>query len=296
MFMRMMFPRFLFAPDDGGGMGGSTEGAATASTGDPAGGSTEGTPVAATQAAAPTQQPTQQDPDWNSLGVPFDQAQQRLQYFEQLNKRYESDPTWAQQFDKLYGGQEQQQPQAHPYDWMMDEKLAAERREKGEAHPDHGRLTQEFTNFFHNQPGHLANLVNHPKVVEAMYKSMAPMVQDMAQRMIQQQVGPMQQYLHQQGEQQFRAHAEKTLAGLPEQVRAMFNRGMFGAGQQGLKAAVEAAKLIAPQQPDPNAQPVPPGKGPPAKAPVNKNNATTKETEAEELERFAREMAGGRKK
>src|SRR5687767_2942482 len=118
--------RFFLSADLGDGGGGSSVGPTSSSS--DSGPDPSAQPEPSPAAAPPTAQapaapaPQQQGPNWDSLGVPFDQAQQRLQYYQELEQRYKSDPQWAQQYDKLYGGQQQQQ-QAHPYDWMTaDEK------------------------------------------------------------------------------------------------------------------------------------------------------------------------------
>lgn len=249
-----LLKRLMLSADVGDGGGGSvgatvSDGSVSQSTDTQNVNPEGGAPVAAP--AAPQAPPQPQGPNWDSLGVPFDQAQQRLKYFDDLNKRYESDATWAQKFDQLYGGQQQQQ--AHPYDWMTDEKAMAERRQMGEQHPDHQRLTAEFTNFFHNQPGHLAQLANHPKVVEASFQAQSPMIQDLVSRMIQQATGPMNQFMDQMGEQQFRTQFEGPFNSLPPYIRQMWQEGEFGdpnkERQKSVMGAVKLAQRLAQVQP-----------------------------------------------
>ena len=211
-------------------------------------------------AAAP---PQQQGPDWNTLGVPFDQARERLNYYQQLSQRYESDPAWAQKFDQLYNGQQQQQ--AHPYDWMMDEKRLEALRSQGEQHPEFARYQGEFTNFFHNPIGQLASYANHPKVVEAVYSAMLPQLQDLMSRQMQ----PLQQYISKQGEQQFRAQYEKAWVSLPDHIKQAASQNRFGDWnnnrQQAIINAIEFAKSM------PKANPMTDGAQPPAK-PTDKPN------------------------
>jgi hypothetical protein len=294
MFER--FIRLMLSADVGDGGGGSV--GATVSTGGPtddaaAPAGDMGGGAAPAAPAAPQAPPQQQGPNWDSLGVPFDQAQQRLKYFEDLNKRYESDPTWAQKFDQLYGGQQQQQP--HPYDWMTDEKAMAERRQLGEQHPDHQRLTAEFTNFFHNQPGHLAQLANHPKVAEASFQAQAPMIQDLVGRMIQQATGPLNQFMDQMGEQQFRNTYAKPFAALPQHIRDMWQEGIFGdpntERQKAVIGAVKAAQKFAAsqQQPVPGQEPAKaPSKTPPTEN-ANKSKTHTPSNSKDE-DAYAEEL------
>jgi hypothetical protein len=283
------FIRLMLSADLGDGGGGvtdpsSNDAPAQASAGAPA------PSTAPTGAPAPSQP---QGPNWDSLGVPFDQAQQRLKYYEDLSNRYQNDPTWAQKFDQLYGGQ-QQQRQQHPYDWMNgDEKRLEALRQQGEQHPDHIRLQQEFTNFFHNQVGHIKGIINHPEIVSALYEAMAPNLQDLIQRGTQ----PFQQYIHQQGEQQFRQQYEKPWVALPDSIKQMAQEGVFGDWnnnrQQAIMGAVKAGQRLAQQQ---AAQPVP-GQQPPEKKPgpssPSKPSTPSGSKKSKAAEEFEKEYAAG---
>ena len=284
------FIRLMLSADLGDGGGGITEPSSTpndapaqASAGAPA------PSTAPTGAPAPSQP---QGPDWDSLGVPFDQAQQRLKYYEDLSNRYQQDPTWAQKFDQLYGGQQQQQQ--HPYDWMIgDEKRSEALRQQGEQHPDFPRLQAEFTNFFQNPIGTLANYVNHPKVAEALYSALAPQMQDLIQRGTQ----PFQQYIHQQGEQQFRQQYEKPWIALPDNIKQMAQEGVFGDWnnnrQQAIMGAVKAGQRLAQQQ----AAPPAPGQQPPAKkaeaGSPSKPSSPSGSKKSKAAEEFEKEYAAG---
>lgn len=280
----------------------ATEGAVTES---PTGGSPAPDAGAATAPAAPaTQQPQQpqqpQGPDWSQLQKygDFETLQRQAEWFNGFAQKY-SDPAFAQKFDQLYNGPGQQQ--AHPYDWMMgDEARMQALREQGEQHPDFPRLQQEFTNFFQNPIGQMANMINHPKVVEAMYGAMQPMLQDFVSRAMQ----PMQQYLHQQGEQQFRQQYEKAWLGLPDHIKQAAMQSRFGDWngnrQQAIVNAIEFARTLpkaAPPAAEGAGQPTPDAKT------VNKNTAKTPEPSkgggkgkgAEEFEReYAKALAGSK--
>lgn len=248
--------------------------------------------------AAVQQQPQQpQGPDWNSLGVPFDQAQQRLQYFQELEQRYRSDPAFAQQYDRLYGGQ--QPPQQHPYDWMVnaDDQYRQQLREQGEQHPDFPRYQQEFGNFFQNPIGQLAQYATHPKVVESIYGALQPQVQDLARRMMEQEMAPIKQYLQQQGEQQFRQQYESAWAGLPEAVKQIaMSKIQQGADRhQVIKDTVDYAKSFQSALPPPGAQgaaPSKPGSKPPQQPPKSPTNKNASKHNEEFIREYAAALSG----
>lgn len=241
-----------------------------------------GDPVAAAPPSAPVQPQQPQGPDWNGLGQQYggyEGVQQSLQYVGDLRQRY-SDPAWAQKFDALF--KEQQQQQAHPYDWTLaDEQRAQALREQGEQHPDYPRLQAEFTNFFSNPIGQLANYVNHPKVVEPIYQAMLPQLQDYVNRAMQ----PLQQFVQQQGENQFRQQYEPLYMKLPDNVKQAHQQGRFGQGPQSIINAIEFAKTLQQQS-----AAVVPGEEEPKPKPStdNRNTArdvkpTAKKDENEEL-------------
>lgn len=235
----------------------------------------------AAQPAAPVQ-PQQQGPDWNSLASQYggyEGVQQRLNYYRELEQRYQQDPQWAQQYDKVYGAQGQQQPQAHPYDWMnYDDQRVAKLREYGanpdtQNHPDFQKHNAEINNLMYNPLGQLSQYVTHPKVMEPLYDAMAPQVQDMVSRMLQQQLQPINQHMHQQAQSQFRQQYEKPFMALPENVKQAFQKGFFGQGNQAIINAVEFAKMSPQQQADAGIGATEQPKVQPA---VNKNTAVNK--------------------
>jgi hypothetical protein len=307
MFER--FIRLMLSADLGDGGGGMTDSAPVdqGTTQDAAAQASAGAAAPAAQAAAPApQQP--QGPDWNSLGVPFDQAQQRLQYYQQLEERYKSDPAWAQKYDQLYGGQQQQQQQ-HPLSWAKydddQQKALREAIKNGSMEdPMAARHSAFMNDFYHNPIGTLPQMLTHPDVVGPVWETMAPQVQDMARRMMEQEMGPIKQYLQQQAQAQFQQQYGKAFESLPQEFRDLHKEGVFGEGPQAIMGAIKAAQKFAAQQRAAAAGGAPaPVPGKPATE--NKNTATNKPAapaksnwskERDEDEKFAKELAAARGK
>lgn len=252
--------------------------------------------VPQTQAApAAPQQP--QGPDYSGLaryGDP-ETLQRQAEWMNGFYQKY-SDPIKAQQFDKWYNDQQQQQGQ-HPYDWMNydDERVAKLREyasnEQGQQNPEWMRHNAEVNNFMYNPLGQLSQYVTHPKIQEALYGSMAPQIQDLVQRALQ----PYQQQLQQQQQMQFRAQYEKPFMALPDSIKQLHQQGRFGQGNEGIINAIEAGKILAQQQAAAE------GGGPaPTQPAVNKNNAVNKSPSAkkddgdEDLKKAARDWEGAR--
>jgi hypothetical protein len=229
---------------------GMTDSAPVETTQDAAPQASAGAVAPAAQTAAPA--PQQQGPDWNSLGVPFEQAQQRLQYFQELEQRYKSDPAWAQKYDQLYGGQQQQQQQ-HPLSWAKyddnQQKALREAIKNGTMEdPMAARHSAFMNDFYHNPIGTLPQMLTHPDVMGPLYEGMAPQVQDMAGRMIEQQLGPIKQFIQQYADNQFRQQHEKAFMGLPQHIKDLHRDGVFGEGNQSIIGAIKAGQKLAAQQ------------------------------------------------
>lgn len=293
--------------DDTEGMTGSVDAAPVdqGTTQDATAQASAGAAAPAVQAAAPAPPQQQQGPDWNSLGVPFDQAQQRLQYYQQLEERYKSDPAWAQKYDQLYGGQQQQQQQ-HPLSWAKydddQQKALREAIKNGSMEdPMAARHSAFMNDFYHNPIGTLPQMLTHPDVMGPVYEAMQPQVQDMVQRMLQQQMQPIQQYMQKQADVQFQQQYGKAYNSLPDNIKQAHAKGMFGQGPQGIINAIEFAKMTPQQQAEAGVQPSATGKP----ATENRNTATNKPAapakgswskERDEDEKFAKELAAARGK
>jgi hypothetical protein len=254
-------------------------------------------------AVQPSSQPTAPAPsqpaghEWSQLqkyGDP-EAVQRQLEWFQGFTQKY-TDPAFAQKFDQLYGGPQQQQQ--HPLSWAKydDAKMKSLRdaAQNNPNDPDFAKHSQFMNDFYYNPIGTLPQMLTHPDVMNQVYEAMQPQLQDFVSRMMEQQIQPIQQYVHQQGEQQFRQQYEKAYQGLPDHVKQAHQQGRFGEGRQGVINAIEFAKM-SPQQQAAIGATAAPEKRP---ATENKNVSTNKTTPSESArqkskeaeEKFAREL------